>query len=154
VRVNNDEPTVPSYYWAGAYTFISLGGRGIGIGFDRDDLSVFNADGNQWSSSSIPSSNDWRTFLINADPVSGAFTLKIDAVTTYQGTMNTYGAAGLYLGDGTNGSNVDANTRKWHLTQLAVVPASDSALFLLVMGIGALVGIRRSMRSMSGTTFD
>jgi hypothetical protein len=153
VRINDDESTVPPY-WAGAYTFISLGGKGVGIGFDRDNLSVFNADGNPWSNSLISYSADWRTFLVDADPVSGAFTLKIDTVTVYQGIMDAYLPTGLYLGDGTNGSNVDANTRKWHLTQLAAVPASDSALLLLVMGIGALAGIRRSMRSIFGTTFD
>lgn len=142
VRINNDEPEVPGFYWAGAYTFIGLGGKGVGIGFDRDDLSVFNADGLGWTNLDIAYSHDWRSFVLSGNPLSGAFTLHIDSMLVYQGIMDASGDA-LYLGDATNGSNVDANTRNWHLTQIPSVPESGSVMTFVALGFGTLIAMRR-----------
>jgi|GEM_PF-5452933 len=41
VKVTESEPTTPAYYWAGAYTFVSLDGYNLGIGLGANNISIF-----------------------------------------------------------------------------------------------------------------
>ena len=48
VRVQESEPATPSYYWAGAYTSVSLGGYNLSIGLGTNNISIFK-DYYAWS---------------------------------------------------------------------------------------------------------
>lgn len=70
VKVEKSEPATPSYYWAGAYTFVGLDGYNLGIGLGTNNISIFK-DYYAWSYSynfALPTAiTDWTRLTLATD---------------------------------------------------------------------------------------
>lgn len=70
VKVEESEPATPDYYWAGAFTFVSLDGYNLGIGLGTNNISIFK-DYYAWSYSynfALPNAiSDWTRIKLATD---------------------------------------------------------------------------------------
>lgn len=82
VKVPESEPATPSFYWAGAYTFVGLDGYNLGIGLGANNISIFK-DYYAWSYSfnfALPTPiTDWTRIKLETD-ASHHFTISLDGV--------------------------------------------------------------------------
>lgn len=82
VKVQESEPATPSYYWAGAYAFVGLGGYNLGIGLGTNNISIFK-DYYAWSYSynfALPNAiSDWTRLELKTD-ASHHFAIYLDGV--------------------------------------------------------------------------
>ncbi len=93
VKVEQSEPATPSYYWAGAYTFVSINGYNLGIGLGTNNISIFK-DYYAYSYSfnfALPTPiTDWARIKLETD-ANHRFMISIDglALDLQQSTLLT-----------------------------------------------------------------
>lgn len=82
VKVEQSEPSTPDYYWAGAYTAVSLNGYNLGIGLGTHHISIFK-DYYAWSyqyNFALPVAiTDWTRIELATD-ANHQFTISLDGV--------------------------------------------------------------------------
>lgn len=82
VKVQESEPATPSYYWAGAYTFVGLDGYNLGIGLGTNNISIFK-DYYAWSyhyNFALPNAiTDWTRITLSTD-ANHYFTISLDGI--------------------------------------------------------------------------
>ena len=82
VRVQASEPSTPDYYWAGAYTSVSLDGYNLGIGLGTNNISIFK-DYYAWSvhyNFALPQSIDDWTMVKLQTTADHRFAIYLDGV--------------------------------------------------------------------------
>ncbi len=106
VKVAQSEPTTPSYYWAGAYTFVGLDGYNLGIGLGTNNISIFK-DYYAWSYSynfALPYAiTDWARIQLVTD-ANHNFQIFLDGVLLNLSQATLLASPAAYAGHKHNGA--------------------------------------------------
>lgn len=138
VKVEESEPATPSYYWAGAYTFVGLDGYNLGIGLGTNNISIFK-DYYAWSYSynfALPTAiTDWTRLTLATD-ANHHFAIYLDGVLLdlQQSTLLTTPSA--YASHKFNGAPSFVPT--WDTLLGGTGPGQYSTGSLLAIGDGSI----------------